>query len=61
MTVTSLLAGVCVCVFACLFGPAESCDRNLGGGVVSMTLEVFASSLPSTAFLSPSRKMKECL
>lgn len=41
--------------------PPESCDRNQEGGVVPMTLEPFASSLPPAVPLSPSRKMEECL
>lgn len=48
-------------VTVCLFAPAESCDRNQEGGVVPMTLELFASSLPPAVPLSPSRKMEECL
>ena len=48
-------------VVVCLFGLVESCDRDQGGGLVSATLESFASSLLSAIALSPSRKMEECL
>lgn len=39
-------------VVVCLCGLVESCDRDQGGAAASMTLELFASSLPSSLSLS---------
>lgn len=56
----SYLCFVCT-VAVCLFVLVERCDRDQGGGVVSVTLELFPSSLPSAISLSPSCKMEEFL
>lgn len=43
---------LCIVCSVCLFGLLESCDRDQGGVVVSLTPELFTSSLPSAICLS---------